>query len=210
MKPKDLIALLYFGAITAFLVFQTDLFVWLTKTYPYPMGFAKIALLATFGECLRHRISSGNWIPGKIGIRFLIWGLLGLWFTAAFPFTDAGVKGITTAGLWPTSLRAFWMSCWINLLSGYAFFMMFFHYWADIMLANNRFCWPWEVLGMPETKRWGKIVFCSIFFFWIPAHTLTFSLPPVWRVICAAYLAVCLGIILSFASAKHCKCKCSK
>lgn len=37
----------------------------------------------------------------------------------------------------------------------------------------------------------------TIPFFWIPAHTLTFLLPPEYQVIAAAALSIALGIILS-------------
>jgi hypothetical protein len=198
MKLSDLFGALYVGALTVFIVLQTDLFISLTQTYPYPMGFAKIALLATFGECLKHRLTSGRWIPRKIVVRFFVWGVFGLWFTAAFPFVAGGVQAISVATLWFPE-APFWMSVWINLLGGYAFFMMCTHYWLDTIIAKG-FCWPWEVLGKPETSRWAKIVFISLVLFWVPAHTLTFSLPPALRVTSAAYLAIVLGVILSFAA----------
>ncbi len=198
MKPSDLLGALYIGALTVFIVLQTDLFISLTQTYPYPMGFAKIALLATFGECLKHRLTSGSWIPRKIVVRFFVWGVFGLWFTAAFPFVAGGVQAISVANLWFPE-APFWMSVWINLLGGYALFMMFAHYWLDTIIANG-FCWPWQVLGKPATSRWAKIVFISLVLFWVPAHTVTFSLPPALRVTSAAYLAIVLGGILSFAA----------
>jgi hypothetical protein len=201
VKRTDVVGVLYIGAITAFIVLQTDLFISLTEAHPYPMGFAKIALLATFGECLKHRLTSGSWIPRKMVVRFLVWGMFGLWFTAAFPFVAGGVQAISATHLWFPE-GPFWMSLWINLLGGYAFFMMFTHYWLDTIIAN-KFCWPWEVLGKPETSRWAKIVFISLIVFWIPAHTITFSLPPALRVTSAAYLAIALGIILSFAARRN-------
>jgi hypothetical protein len=42
----------------------------------------------------------------------------------------------------------------------------------------------------------------TIPFFWIPAHTITFLLPPQYRVLWAAYLSVALGVILSYAKRK--------
>jgi hypothetical protein len=49
VRASDIVGVAYVGAITAFIVFQNELFISLTARYPYPMGFAKIALLATFG-----------------------------------------------------------------------------------------------------------------------------------------------------------------
>lgn len=198
MRPKDVLGLLYLLAVSAFLVGETDLFVSLTRAHPYAMGFAKFAVLATFGECLKTRIATSNWLPDKLVARFAIWGIFGLWITAAFPFVDGGVKSLAVNGLWLKTWPAFWMSAWANFLGGYGFFMMLSHYWADSVLAHG-FQWPWQVLGKPETARWAKIVIVSLFVFWMPIHTFTFSLAPVWRVVFAAYLSICLGLILSFA-----------
>lgn len=196
---SDLIGLVYFLAVTAIFVLDTDQVVALTKAHPFGMGFAKFALLATFGECLKNRIASGRWLPSKIVLRLAIWGLFGLWITPAFPMIDGGVKALTSLQLWPDQPLAFWMSMWINVFSGYGFFMMFCHYWTDTMLVQG-FLWPWQLFGRPETQRWGKIVILSLVLFWIPAHTVTFSLPPHWRILCAAYLGIALGLILSFAA----------
>ncbi|HSN67543.1 MAG TPA: hypothetical protein VLS94_12955, partial [Fusibacter sp.] len=42
----------------------------------------------------------------------------------------------------------------------------------------------------------------SIPFFWIPAHTVTFLLPPEYRVLVAAYLSLALGLLLTIAKGK--------
>ena len=42
------------------------------------------------------------------------------------------------------------------------------------------------------------VIFKTIPFFWIPAHTITFLLPPEYRVLMAAYLSVALGAILAY------------
>jgi len=195
----DAIGLFYFLAVTAFLVLQTDLVASLTKAHPYLMGFAKFAILATFGECLKNRLVVGHWLPSKLLLRFLIWGIFGLWITAAFPMIDGGVRSLIGLQLWPQEPAPFWMSTWINLFGGFGFFMMLAHYWTDSMLTQGFFP-PWQLFGKPQTIRWAKIVIISLFVFWIPAHTLTFSLPPHWRILCAAYLGIALGLILSFAS----------
>lgn len=196
---QDALGVLYFVIVTAFFFIKSDLVAALTTEHPYLMGFAKFAFLATFGECLKTRIAAGHWLPSQLILRFLIWGLFGLWITAAFPFGDAGMRGMTAANLWPEAPAAFWKSMWINLIIGYAFFMMFVHYWTDNMLVEGR-QWPWEVLGKPGTAHWGKIVFIALLVFWIPAHTVTFMLAPHWRILFAAYLGIALGLILSFAA----------
>ena len=56
------------------------------------------------------------------------------------------------------------------------------------------------LFGRSGTARWAKIVLISLAAFWIPAHTLTFSLAAEWRIVCAAFLSIALGVILSFAA----------
>ncbi len=121
------------------------------------MGFTKFAILATFGECLKNRILTSRWIPSKIILRFIIWGFIGMWITAAFPLVDGGVKTLATLGLWPAQPAAFWMSTWLNIFAGFGFFFMFAHYWTDMMLVEG-WIWPWELFGRPGTARWAKIV----------------------------------------------------
>ena len=202
LRWSDLLAAMYFIVITLLLFLQRDQFISLTKAYPYLLGFLKVALLATFGECLKHRIGSDkSWIPSRIVIRFFVWGLFGMWFTWAFPHTDGGVTALIAQGFWPNGSAvwlAFSKSLSINILSGYAFFMMLIHFWFDVMI-DKRFCSLWGVFGESEARRWAKRVILSIPFFWLGAHTGTFSLPPEWRIVCAAYLAVCLGATLAFA-----------
>jgi hypothetical protein len=195
----DLAGLLYFLAVTAVFLLEADLVAAATKAHPYAMGFAKFAVLATFGECLKNRIVTGRWIPSKLPARFVIWGVFGLWITSAFPMIDGGVQRLVGLQMWPDTPLFFWMSTWINLFSGYGFFMMFCHYWTDTMIVQG-FLWPWHLFGRPETGRWGKIVLISLVLFWVPAHSLTFWLPPHWRILCAAYLGIALGLILSFAA----------
>jgi hypothetical protein len=50
---------------------------------------------------------------------------------------------------------------------------------------------------------WGFVFKKTIPFFWIPAHTITFLLPPELRVLFAAALGIVLGVILALASLKR-------
>jgi hypothetical protein len=195
----DLLGACYITAAVAFLVTQPDLVAAATKAHPYAMGFAKFAVLATFGECLKHRLITRTWIPSKIVLRCLIWGVFGMWITATFPFMDGGLRTLASAGIWPSAPAPFWMSTWINVFSGFGFFMMFSHYWTDAILAEGWVA-PWTLFGRPATARWAKIVLISLVVFWIPAHTLTFALAAEWRIVCAAFLGIALGLILSFAA----------
>ena len=194
----DLCGGAYFVIISALLFSQAESVAALTAAHPYAMGFAKFALLATFGECLKNRLLANRWLPDRVFARALVWGLLGMWLTAAFPFVDGGGRAIVAAQLWPAEPAALWRSVWMNILSGTGFLVMLVHYWVDTMLVEGPL-WPWSVLGRPETARWGKIVIVALVVFWTPMHTVTFLLPSTWRILFAAYLGIALGLILSLA-----------
>ena len=53
----------------------------------------------------------------------------------------------------------------------------------------------WEV-------QWGFVFKKTIPFFWYPAHTITFMLPPDMRVLFAALLGIVLGVLLAVAARK--------
>ena len=199
---QDIVGAAYFVAVVAFLLTNADLVARHQGASWYAMGFVKFAMLATFGECLKNRILTSHWIPTKVALRFVIWGIIGMWITAAFPVVDGGVKTLNALNMWPAQPIAFWMSTWINVFTGFAFFMMLAHYWTDTVLVEG-WIWPWDVFGRAATVRWAKVVLISIFLFWLPAHTITFMLPPVWRILFAAFLGIALGLILSFAARKR-------
>ena len=50
------------------------------------------------------------------------------------------------------------------------------------------------------TTLWGFVFKKTLPFFWIPAHTITFMLPPHFQVLFAALLGIVLGVILAFAN----------
>ena len=72
----------------------------ITKEFPYIMGFLKFALLATFGEMLKHRIKTGNWHVTKLPVRVLIWGFYGMVMTAAFSLFASGTAVMMSGNLW--------------------------------------------------------------------------------------------------------------
>ena len=50
--------------------------------------------------------------------------------------------------------------------------------------------------------QWHFVLKKTIPFFWFPAHTITFLLPPDFRVLFAAVLGIALGTLLAFAGLK--------
>ena len=186
-----------------------DRFVELTRMYPYFMGMLKIAVLGTMGELLGGKIASGKWkISGiRIHQRILIWALFGIVFTAVFPLFSFGVDGLLKKKLIPglgnKVITAFWKSFFINMLFGFS--MMVFHRFTDTLICNGKLFTFWPVVKTFKSIDWEnmfRIVGVSCIWFWIPAHTITFMLPPEFRVMSAALLAIVLGFILGLAKRK--------
>ncbi len=183
-----------------------EVFKALTLSHPYAMGFIKIAILGTMGELLGGRIVTGRWrLTGiRLSHRTLVWGFLGLVFTAVFPLFSFGVDGLLEAGLIPGAgsalAAAFWKSVFLNLIFGFP--MMVFHRITDTLIGRGELIGIWplaDVTGSIDWRNMFRIVGAACFWFWIPAHTITFLLPPEFRVVSAALLAVILGAILGFA-----------
>lgn len=127
--------------------------------------------------------------------RMAVWGLIGAWISLAFPYAAGGVDALAVAGLWPTDFRAFSISLWANLFSGYAIVMMLTQRWLSRVVDLGLQA-PWHMFSDPDFPGWMKVVLLSLVIFWLPAHTVTFLLPDAWRVLFAAFLGLALGVIL--------------
>ena len=58
-----------------------------------------------------------------------------------------------------------------------------------------------DVCGRVDYYAYAKnVLIGTLPTFWVPAHTITFLLPGEYRVVFAALLSICLGIILSLKS----------
>ena len=185
-------------------------------------SFIKFAILATFGEVIGLRIKTGNYFEKGFGIlpRAITWGFIGLTIKMAFIIFSAGTpifleylgfKGAEKALAGPLSVDklavAFCTSTAMNIV--YAPVMMTFHKITDAhILANNgkltALLKPIHVreifIHLNWEVQWNFIFKKTIPFFWIPAHTLTFLLPPDYQVLFAALLGIVLGSILAFAN----------
>ncbi|MFW6263559.1 MAG: hypothetical protein ACOC34_05955, partial [Thermotogota bacterium] len=53
---------------------------------------------------------------------------------------------------------------------------------------------------LEKKQHWKGIkgALLTLLWFWIPAHTITFMLPEIWRITLAAVWSVVLGLILGF------------
>ncbi|MCL2073107.1 MAG: hypothetical protein FWH18_04240 [Marinilabiliaceae bacterium] len=184
-----------------------------------PLAFIKFAVLATLGEVIGLKIQKGVFNYKGFGIvpRAIVWGFLGVVISMAMTIFSSGTPilltnlGINiTSGLFGTRLLlAFSTSVAMNLFFAPVF--MTFHKVTDIHIINNGgtlkglfkpLKFKEIFVGLDWGVLYGFVFKKTIPFFWIPAHTFTFMLPPQWRVLCAALLGVALGVLLSVAARK--------
>ncbi len=163
---------------------------WVSQN-PLTSAAIQFAILGTLGEVLSSSIQKrkialhcySSQLLGKVAA----WALLGIIIKYGF----TGMKGFTQAlldhQLLPVFMNsgvgwAFAVSTLTNVFFGPQ--MMFFHRCED-----NLILWRWELGGM--TKAWWTLIW-----FWIPAHTVTFSLPIDFQIGLAALWSVVLGLIM--------------
>jgi hypothetical protein len=184
----------------------------LTQSHPYWMGFAKFSILASLGELLAIRLAGGEWaVPTGMVYRTFVWGCIGFGLVAIFPVFSNGVTAGLQSGLLPGGqfgsplVRAIWTSALLNLASGPG--LMCTHRILDtyldlaggrlLNLSSVRLS---QVIAHIDWPNLIEVVCIKMqLFFWIPAHTVTFLLPPEYRVLCAASLSFAMGVILAFS-----------
>jgi hypothetical protein len=211
MKPGDVIwgACLVAFAVLLGVPATREAFVHATSAHPYLLGFAKFAVLATMGELLSIRIIDGAWNrPRGVVLKAVTWGLIGMLIVLMFAVFAGGVAAAESTGVLPRGngvaskfLTAFLISAIMNVTFAPVF--MAAHRISDTYIdlrAGGTRPRLDDVLLAIDWKGFFKFVLLTtIPAFWIPAHTLTFLLPPNYRVLAAAFLSIALGTILSFA-----------
>lgn len=194
------------------------------QAHPFFMSFLKFAILGTLGEMIALRISTMQYMQSGFGLppRILLWGCIGLVIHTAFIIFATGTPNFLLAlgfslpaqaletGSFATRLGlAFSISSLMNILFAPVF--MLAHGVASMHIEKtggslSGFFSPFNVgdtLGAIDwSMTWGFVFKKTIPFFWIPAHTITFLLPPELRVLFAASLGIVLGVILALASLK--------
>ncbi|MBE1237653.1 hypothetical protein IHV25_08330 [Phaeovibrio sulfidiphilus] len=200
-----------------------DHFITISKEYPYLSSFVKFAVLCTFGEMIGLRITNGVYNRSGFGIlpRALVWGFLGMGIKAAFVVYAGGVPAFLGSLGWTVTnpaelafgsrlLMAFCISVTINLTFA-PVFMTFHRVTDNHILATGGtipgfFSRPIAVGKILQDTNWqslwGFVFKKTIPLFWIPAHTVTFMLPPYFQAVFAAFLGVILGVFLAFAALK--------
>ena len=212
MRKKDIIWLLVLFAITLFLIIPgtREIFKDMTASFPYLMGFVKFSILATMGELLSLRIVNKKWKkPTGLFSRVVVWGFLGVVIVLVFELFNSGVAAAQSQGLLPgassTFMLAFLTSALMNMI--FAPTMMAFHRITDTYIEKKHEISAKinleKVVGSVNWEDFVSfVVLKTIPLFWIPAHTIVFLLPEVYRIIAAAFLSMALGAILAFATTR--------
>lgn len=212
MKKGDFLWAAALGAVLFILFYPVthNIFVEFTSLHPYIGGFVKFAILATMGELLAIRITTGDWKkPSGVVYRGIIWGFLGMAIVLVFDIYAGGVTAAMDKGILPFNGNKFAFALFVSTTMNLSFAptMMGFHKitdtYIDLKYLNNKKPSLSEVVGKVDWKGFVSFTLVkTIPLFWIPAHTITFMLPGEYRVIVAALLSMALGLILSFAKKK--------
>ena len=195
-------------------------FISLTGKYPFGMSFIKFAILATLGECIALRITTGVYNRPGFGIlpKAVVWGFLGIGIKIAFTVYGVGTPrvlselgllsgGVTSFG--GKLLLSFSISVLLNTL--FAPVLMIGHKLTDLHIAATGgtlggLCSKPDMGNLLRSvdwnSMWGFVLKKTIPFFWIPAHTITFMLPQHFQVLFAALLGIARGVILAFAGVR--------
>lgn len=168
------------------------------QTHPMLSAALQFGVLGTLGELiatgLRERRPALPCTALELVAKVFAWALLGLVIKSGF----VGMRGFTLAlfdhHLLPSSLQAgvgfaFCLSTLTNLFFGPQ--MMLFHRLEDNLILRRH-----GFEGMAPAL-W------SLLWFWIPSHTLTFSLPVDYQIGLAALWSVILGVILGAAAGRR-------
>jgi hypothetical protein len=227
MKRSDLLFAGFLILLFIPFVISSDIYSWyinFNSGHGFIMAFLKFAILASSGELLGLRIRTGNYFVKGFGIfpRIVVWGILGITIKAAFVIFLAGVPPmleylglqspieiLAASFSFQKLLIAFSISLFLNLF--FSPVLMTLHKISDTHIQNCKgravalITRPDIGIILKETDwkmHWGFVIKKTIPLFWIPAHTLTFLLPPEFQILFAALLGIVLGVILAFASVK--------
>ncbi len=166
---------------------------------PILSAVIQFAILGTFGEIIsKWIIKKKTFMPFSLPVliwKMIVWSILAVCIKYAF----TGMRGYLTVlvehNLLPDTfqtnkfIRAFGLSFLTNAQFG--LFLVIFHRILDNLFLNEK---NWK--GLDKAML-------SLLWFWIPAHTVTFSLPRDYQIGLAAVWSVVLGIILGFFNRKR-------
>ena len=159
---------------------------------PLIAAFVQFSILGTLGEILgivaarKKPVSNvAVWLA-----KAFIWGLLGILVKYAFTGFGGYLKSLIDKQFLPVIcrdnliLKAFCLSLLMN--SQFGPLLMFLHRTTDNLISRTK-----GYSGIEKS-------FATLAWFWLPAHTVTFSLPVAYQIGLAALWSVALGIIMGF------------
>lgn len=227
MKKTDVLFIICAAAAVApFALFDTvmSLYVEALHSHKIAMSFVQFALLCTVGESLALRITQGVYNRPGFGLlpRALVWGVLGVIIKTAFTIFAVGAPEFVGHYVYPLPdevmagplslpklIAAFSISVTMNLMFAPVF--MTFHKITDMHILKNggtltgffrTIDFAGNLKAIDWSVMWGFVFKKTIFLFWIPAHTITFLLPPIFQILFAAALGIVLGVLLGVAGRK--------
>ena len=157
------------------------------KTYSILSAMVQFAVLGTIGEFLGTAIRKGKitFFSFKITLgKMLIWAILAVMIKYAFVGFTGFVNELVAHQMLPDFFLPFFISVFMNIMFGPILFLS--HRGMDNFLEKKQ---NWKGI---------KKAILTLLWFWIPAHTITFMSPEIWRITLAAVWSIVLGLILGF------------
>lgn len=227
MKKHDILFLLLVAALFLPFFVSDAVYAWyksFNAAHGMVMSFMKFAVLATLGEMLGLRISTGAYHNPTFGIipRMVVWGLLGMGINMAMIIFSKGTpifleymgmehaSALMDGAFCPEKVFVA-LAISVAMNSIFAPVFMTLHKITDTHIGNcggsvKALVTPIPMArifaGLNWTVLWSFVFKKTIPLFWYPAHTLTFLLPPDMRVLFAALLGIVLGVLLAVAARK--------
>ncbi|AEX85732.1 hypothetical protein XO10_06550 [Marinitoga sp. 1135] len=158
---------------------------------PLVAAMVKFAILGTAGEVVAKLITKSKISITKIIHSAISWAILGVIIKYAFIGFNGFVHELVNHHYLPSGkiYEAFFKSFFTNAMFGP---------WLVII---HRFLDNLPKLKIPTEGLKGAML--TLLWFWVPAHTITFSLPGEWQITLAAVWSFVLGLILGiFANLK--------
>lgn len=168
-----------------------DFYLDFVRELPLVAAALQFAVLGTLGEILARLLRTKRlalpFSPGVLLLKMLAWAILGIVIKYGFVLMKGGVVGLIMHNMLPEFCAegiayAFAVSFFTNAVFGPG--MMFFHRLEDNLIERKH-----GFAGIEKSLL-------TLAWFWIPAHTLTFSLPADYQIGLAALWSVVLGLIL--------------
>jgi hypothetical protein len=163
----------------------------LVRAHPITSAMAQFAVLGTLGELAARWVSARRlhmpFTARTAALKALGWAALAVCIKYAFSGFTAFVEGLVSHGLLPR-LGPFGTALAVSVSMNLQFgpFLVIVH-----RLIDN---------AIDGTANWARLdkALLSLLWFWVPAHTVTFLLPPDFRIGLAALWSLALGVILGF------------